>query len=376
MPTPPTIRVMISSRCNDPIQFGGAPSTLSAVRLRMKQELEQVALLDSRIFDVWINEDAAPAEGTADSWDACLKQVREADIVLVLYNGSAGWAKEGGDVGICHAELQTALATGGAKIRLIQLPLQPVGEGVARARNERFRAYVLSQSLFRGAEATTGEEAIARCKQALREAVAAMVRLGVREARRGKYDTGDALEWYRLDYRGRREAMWNALRGALVGRDGAEPLDGNRVVVRIAGKPVLTVGHAVPDALSVPAALESVGQPFLSDHQHLAFLDGARLGPVHLFVCHQGVTASQARRLLGFPDATIVQAPFGVYVADRVQKIQLVFITQCRDETSARYGVQRLFDWLDQTQEDDLLAERAAARKRIVKAIAKELQGE
>jgi hypothetical protein len=260
VPTPPTIRVMISSRCNDPIPFGGAPSTLSAVRLRMKQELEQVALLDSRLFDVWINEDAAPAEGTADSWDACLKQVREADIVLVLYNGSAGWAKEGGDVGICHAELQTALATGGAKIRLIQLPLH--------------------------------------------------------------------------------------------------------------------VGHAVPDALSVPAALESVGQPFLSDHQHLGFLDGARLGPVHLFVCHQGVTASQARRLLGFPDATIVQAPFGVYVADRVQKIQLVFITQCRDETSARYGVQRLFDWLDQTQEDGLLAERAAARKRIVKAIAKELQGE
>jgi hypothetical protein len=48
--------------------------------------------------------------------------------------------------------------------------------------------------------------------QALREAVVAMVRLGVREARRGKHHTGDALDWQRLDYSGRRQAMEAALR--------------------------------------------------------------------------------------------------------------------------------------------------------------------
>jgi hypothetical protein len=366
---------MISSRCSDPIEFGGVQSKLSAVRLRLKEELEQVQLLGSPLFDVWINEDAPPAEGTDDSWEECLKQVRDADLVLVLYNGNAGWAKEGSDVGICHAELQTALSTGGAKIRLIELPLVAQGVGAAQARNERFRAYFDSQSLFRGAKAETGEEVIQRCEQALREAVASMVRLGVREARRGRYHTGDALAWHRLDYRGRRQTMQNALRATLLGREGAEEVEGNRAAVRIAGKSVLLVCHAIPDAMSIPAALEPIGQPFLSDHQHVSFLEGATIGPVHLFACHQGVTSAQARRLLGFPDATNVQAPFGLYMADRVQKIQLVFITQCRDETSVRHGVQRFFEWLDQAQEDQPLTERAAARKRIVKAFAKEQAG-
>ena len=40
MATPPRIRVMISSRCSDPIEFGGVQSKLSAVRLRLKEELE------------------------------------------------------------------------------------------------------------------------------------------------------------------------------------------------------------------------------------------------------------------------------------------------------------------------------------------------
>ena len=64
--------------------------------------------------------------------------------------------------------------------------------------------------------------------------------------------------------------------------------------------------------------------------------------------------------LLGFPDATIVTGSFGVYVADNVQKIQLCLIANCRDESSTRHGLQKLFDWLVQTGEDALLAKRAA----------------
>ncbi len=373
MATPPKIRVMISSRCNDPIPYGGVASTLSAVRLQLKQDLEATELLGSPLFDVWVNEDAPPAEGTADSWEECLTQVREADIVLVLYNGNAGWAKEGGDIGICHAELEIALSTAGAKVRLIELPLQPIGNGAAEARNNRFRAYVDGQSLFRGAVARTGEETLSRCKQALREAIVGMARLGVREARRGKYHTGDALAWHRLDYPRRRQVMQTALRAGLLGRQGAEEVPGGHAVVRIAEKPVLVLCHAVPDAMSVPAALEPIGRPFLQEHQHVSQLEGTRVGPMHLFACHQGITGAQARRFLGFPDAMIVQTPFGIYVADAVQNIQLGFIAQCRDETSTRHGVQRLFDWLEQTQEDASLAKRAAARRRIVRAIAKEL---
>jgi hypothetical protein len=64
---------------------------------------------------------------------------------------------------------------------------------------------------------------------------------------------------------------------------------------------------------------------------------------VHVIACHKGVTENQAVGLLGFPDATIVTPAFGVYVADNVQKIQLILLANCRDESSTRYAVQRFF---------------------------------
>ena len=64
---------------------------------------------------------------------------------------------------------------------------------------------------------------------------------------------------------------------------------------------------------------------------------------------------------------------FGVYVADNVQKIQLVLIANCRDPENTRYAVQRFFNWLGQTGEGARLAQRAASRASIVRSIANEL---
>ena len=68
----------------------------------------------------------------------------------------------------------------------------------------------------------------------------------------------------------------------------------------------------------------------------------------------------------------MVAAPFGVFVADNIQKVQFAFIVNCRDDATARHGVQRFFEWLAQTREEVLVAERARARARIVSAIAKD----
>jgi hypothetical protein len=97
-------------------------------------------------------------------------------------------------------------------------------------------------------------------------------------------------------------------------------------------------------------------------------------GPLHIIACHRTATETQAIKLLGFPDATVVSAPFGVFVADNIQKIQFVFIVNCRDESTTRHGVQRFFEWLEQTGEDVLIAQRAKSRASIVKAIAKEFE--
>ena len=116
-----------------------------------------------------------------------------------------------------------------------------------------------------------------------------------------------------------------------------------------------------------------MGQPFLKDHEVASQLNSNFGGPVHVIACHKNVTEAQAMSLLGFPDATIVGGAFGIYVADNIQKIQLCFITHCRDAASTRHGLQKLFEWLARTGEDRLLAGRAVSRAKILAAIAGEL---
>jgi len=76
--------------------------------------------------------------------------------------------------------------------------------------------------------------------------------------------------------------------------------------------------------------------------------------------------------MLGFPDAVIVNAPFGIFAADEVQQIQFALLKDCRDDTTVRNAVGRLFDWLRETGEDQVVVDRARRRRVIATAIAKE----
>ncbi len=368
------IRVMISSRCNDRFPPGdkGSSLTLSAIRKELKREIEAEKLFANKAFEVWINEETPPQGGAWDSWEVCLRAVKECDILLVLYNGNAGWASGAGDIGICHDELSTAYSSTPAKVWLISLGEIPTDNSDAGKRNKRFQEYVSKQSPFRGAEVKNIDDLKERVREALRDAVVRLVQSGVLEASKGRSYSGQALDWSRMNFAQRQNEITKVLRDALGQRATAREEAGN-LFVRINSHEVLFVPAAVPAAMTVAAAREMVGQPFLKDHLYEEALKGKRGGPVHLIGCNKNVTEAQGMRLLGFPDATLVSTPFGVYVADNVQKIQLVLIANCRDEANTRHGVQRFFEWLQQTGEGELLAERAAARARIVKSIAQEL---
>jgi predicted acylesterase/phospholipase RssA len=80
----------------------------------------------------------------------------------------------------------------------------------------------------------------------------------------------------------------------------------------------------------------------------------------------------RALKHLGFPDATVVSRRSWVYVADEVQKIQIVFLANCRDETTTHLAPRGFLEWLAQVQEDVRLSERAEARGRIVRGIARQ----
>jgi hypothetical protein len=367
------IRIMISSRCNDRFAVGDKNTpTLSTIRKELKKEIEAQELFGDTAFEVWINEEAPPGGGTWDSWETCLNAVRDCDVLLALYNGNAGWASEAGEIGICHDELSTAYSTAPGKVRLVALAEIPVDGSAAGKRNKRFQDYVATQTPFRGGEVKTVADLNDRVGQALREAVVTLAHNGVLEAGRGRADTGQALDWNRKNFAERRAAMISILTEAVTQRS-TTTVDNGHLFVRINNQEVLFVPDAIPAAVSVAAAREMVGQPFLKDHQYQPILTGKRGGPVHLIGCHKSITEAQAMKLLGFPDATLVSTPFGVYVADKVQKIQIVLMANCSDEANTRQRLQRFFEWLRQTGEAKLLAQRAAARARIVKSIALEL---
>ena len=363
------ISVMLSSRCTDQFPIGSSTS-LTDTRRELKKEIEQYTIGGKQIFDVWINEDAPPAGHTADSWEACLKEVRACDVLIVIANGNAGWGTTAGDIGICHAEYMEGLGSNQDKVRYIQLPVVKSADPAQSARNQKFAEYVDQRSPFRGGTVKTIADLTERVLQALTDAVVTLTQAGGSASASSRFDTGGALDWSRLDFAKRKAAMERSLTEALTLRPGSSALVG-AVAVKIDRRDVAVFCHAVPAALSVAAARELVGRPFLRDHEFAGVLAKA-VGPVHIIACHRGATESQATTLLGFADATVVSSAFGIYVADPVQKVQFVFLSNCRDDSQTRHALQRFFNWLEQTEEAKRLAARAASRAAIVKLIARE----
>jgi hypothetical protein len=362
------LKVMISSKCKT--AFPSEPGKeLSEIRKALKKEIEAIKIGAKQVFEVWINEETPPQGGTWDSWEVCLNAVKACDILIVLSNGDAGWAEREGAIGICHAEIMTGLSQAPAKVRLIKLPNIPEKEGEEGDRNKRFQNEISRQSLFRGGDVSDEESLHARVLDAIQDAVTCLAHEGARNAARGKFHSGAALDWTRLDFRARRDEMARIATNALAEHADSLQTDAG-VIVKLREIPVLTCVHAIPAAISVSAAREMVGKPFLRDHEHATQLGENVGGPLHLILCLKTATETQATNLLGFPDATIVSAPFGVFVADPVQQVQFAFLTNCRDEANTRHGIQRFFEWLSQTGEDTNVVHRAQHRATIVRAIA------
>lgn len=369
----PLITIMISSRCNDKFPIGENGIPLSDVRKEIKNEIEGIKLFDKQIFKVWISEDEPPGPGSNNSRELCIKQARGTDLMLVLYNGNAGWDRGDGSMGICHEELQTAYNDSPAKVSLVSLIDNKQSNLLSDQLHKKFQEYVNKICLFNGASISSVDELKIRSKEAICESFLNIARLGIREAKKSRYNTGPALDWSRLDFRQRQKCMTAELMNALSDKPDAQSKK-QGVLVPIGKKKINTffLPTAIPGSLTISTAKEMVGQPFLKDHLLVSELKKSlTAGPVHLIACYKSVTESQAIKILGFPDATIIAGSFGLYIADNIQKIQLCLISNCRDAFSTQSGLDKLFEWLNNTDEADFLASRAKSRAKIVKVIAK-----
>jgi hypothetical protein len=361
------VRIMISSRCRDDFPLNSGRS-LSAIREEIKGKIEEARVFDQQIYDVWINETAIE-DGERPAWEKCLMQAKDCDIFIALYNGNAGWPGSDGAIGICHAELQTAYSKAPGKVYIVNIyeakPLiAPKDEP-----DLRFQRYVNDLAAFDSRNIKTEKALIEKVCLTVAKATVQMAQRGVREASKGTCYEGPALDWTRLNYSRRAQVMRETLLDSFNSAQIREP-EKNHILKSIEKKEILFVISAVPDAMSVAAARESVGRPHLDDYKIHDALANVYGGPVHLIACHKGVTEAQARAILGFPDSTVVTAPFGVYVVDPVQRIQIVLLSQCRDETNTQLRAQDFFKWLNATNQAAELVKHAHRRKIIVKALA------
>lgn len=362
------IRVMISSRCNDWFPLSSKRGlNLSQLRLKLKQDIEAASVLGERPYEVWIHERASE-DLELDAWDECLKQARECDIFIALYNGHAGWMRRQGDsVGICQAELHLAYSQAPGKVFIVNIFEATSSKVPSRRVDRKFQKFVEEQYRFgRIVKEPDGLEG--QIRQTVVEATVKMVQRGVMEANRGKGYLGPALDWKRQNYLERKASMIAALRSSL-GHSGSERTE-ESCTATIGGVHILFRLGAIPDSMSVATAREMVGQPHLADHDWIRQLASVEAGPVHLIACHKSVTEAQATRMLGFPNAIVVNGPFGIYVADPVQAIQLVLISNCQDETRTQHGVQRFQDWLSQAEQSAILARLARKRKSLIALLA------
>lgn len=364
------LQLMISSRCRDIIQYGGRQQPMGVLRTDLKSRLEAIRIGRKQVFKVWIHEDESNAGALINNWEECMEKSRNADVFIVLYNGRAGWlgtdspVKEG--VGICHAELSAAYDKAPAKVRSIQFgPLVTADPG---SPDKAFQEYVSALKLP-GAQVKTGDEALERADELAAAILLSLAREGVGVNSSGSYYAGEALRWSRMNFEKRREAMTNVVVKLLRKRNHGtvKPPKGsiNVATVPLRDSTIGFVCDSIPASMGTAAARELVGQPFLKDHEHTEDWDAAIQGPVHLIACQKSVSETQAVRQLGFPDAVVVSAPFGVYVADDVQKIQMAFIANCRDETTTRINVQEFLNWLNDHGEAKYLVQRAASRRKI-----------
>jgi hypothetical protein len=382
MPNPfRKIRIMISSRNRDLIPAGKRAVPLEEIRTAIQNELSKEKLCGHELLDVWINEAAGAADATGDAWQKCMDEVDAADLVIVIYNGHAGWTLRPGGVGICHAEFHHALSFYRSKLRLICLEFKsnrrlrlfsPDDVSQQTDINKRYGEELETANIFRD-KATNAETLKRAVRLAVVKGVAELMESASRTGRRGRSEVGSLLKWSRLDYTRRSQEIvktvgefFQALRKAA--------RDRGFVILDLSDTGVLLQPHGIPSGFGVAEARERVGRPYLHDYkQHAAMEELGLVGPIHILACHKKCTETQVTKFMGHPDLFMVQTAFGFFVADQTSFVQAFFLLDCRDEISTRVACQRLLDWINQSGEARRIVERATSRKRIISAVANEM---
>lgn len=362
------LTVFISSRNNDKVNIDGtAGDSLTEIRKHLKRELEGVRLFDKEFLDIRINENFGAVADT-DSYNKCLDEVRESDFVIALYNGAAGWAPPGIDMGICHAELVEALDISTRKTAIIDVSgyfkLKPTADE-ARL-NTLFSTYIQEANPFvnplklsnaNRSNAGFTVELLASIKNILYKHIEDRIKM----ANLYFNISGEnrvSLNWKKLKYSDRDENIKTILR--------------DLIAKSAQFSSFITSASSIPDNMSVEDAKSFTGRPFLDDQ--VLILENARFkkmkqGPIHFIGVYGNATELQVKNLVGYPDISAMKEDFGLYVWEQSTHIQMIFLTDCKTPDAVRSKFLLFTNWCVSNGEFGNMVKRAQARHLILMAI-------
>ncbi|MCX6306001.1 MAG: hypothetical protein NT040_13650 [Bacteroidetes bacterium] len=361
-------KVFISSRNVDNIVVNKAPGKqLSEIRIWLKDQLEAIGFLDQQFFDIRINESFA-ADATLDSYNACLQEVRESDLLISLFTGAAGWAPDGFDQGICHAELSEAMDISTKKTAIIDITkffnIVTTNPGELE-RNDKFAVYIKQVNRFSNPLKLTPSALPDDFETQLLAMIKAVIyRSLLDRIKTSNYyynisnNAGKTLDWKKMKYDERDRQIRDILNKLVT----ASP-EFSKFIRKV---------HSIPDNMSVDDAKAFTGRPFLKDQDNLpaAPLNPEELmGPIHFVGVVGNATEIQVKNLIGYPDISVIKGDYGVYVWEQNNHIQMVFLTECISPEAVRTKFLLFDTWCQSTKELENIEKRGRARLHVLKAI-------
>ena len=361
-------KIFISSRNNDRVYINkNYGDNLTEIRKYIKEELEKTMVLDRLFLDIVINEDFG-SDSSTDSYNTCLQQIRKSDFVIALFNGSAGWAPDGIDMGICHAELNEALNISKNKTAIIDVSEFFSIAGIKDKEielNELFKEYLIDLNVFKNPLKLTKKklsmdgfkkELLTSLKNVIFNHLKSRLNLSNLYLNIGG-NSKISLNWKKLKYTDRNQQITQILE-ELVSKNPAF-------------SEFVSVVHSVPDNMSVEDAKAFTGRPFLKDQDVIISMkiENNHMGPIHFIGVYGNATELQVKALIGFPDITTIKEDFGIYVWEQNTHVQLVVLSECRNPEAVKSKFLLFNNWCQSNDEYSNIRNRAKARHHILSSI-------
>jgi hypothetical protein len=323
--------------------------------------------LEKDFFNIRINEDFGASTST-DSYNKCLAEVQESDFFIALYNGAAGWAPSGIDLGICHAELEVALGVSTRKTAIIDISKFfniKTKDADEKKRNAMLSKYLTDLNVFSNPlklskvnENNEGfkKELLASVKNTIAKHLKDRIELSNIYFTIGG-NNKISLNWKKLKYADRDSNITGILK---------------ELVAKSPDFQTFTcTSFSIPDNMSVEDAKSFAGRPFLKDQDLVVTARKGKIkdGPVHFIGVYGNATEIQVKSLIGFPDISAIKDDFGIYVWEQNTHIQLVFLTECKTPDAVRSKFLLFNNWCRSNGEYENIAKRAKARFHILKSI-------